>query len=75
MVRESQHWTNSFHLLARADGKIESGKLRGSGAFSHSLQEVIENALFEENESLLINKGKGKMGEDEEVLMRGFSPT
>jgi hypothetical protein len=75
MVRESQHWTNSFHLLARADGKFESGKARGSGAFSNSLQKVIENALSEENESFLINKGKGKMGEDEEVLMRGFSPT
>jgi hypothetical protein len=75
MVRENQHWTNSFHLLARADGKFESGKARGSGAFSNSLQKVIENALSEENESLLINKGKGKMGEDEEVLMRGFSPT
>ena len=36
-IRESQHSTNSFHLLARADGNFESGKVKGSGAFSNSL--------------------------------------
>lgn len=73
-IRDSPHWTNSFHLLARADDRFESGEVRGSGAIS-SLQKVIEHALNEESANLLIDKGKGKMGEDEEVLMRGFSPT
>jgi hypothetical protein len=73
--RESKHWTNSFHLLARADDNFETGKARGLGAFSNSLQKVIEHALSEENENFLLNKGKGKMGVDEEDLMRGFSPT
>jgi hypothetical protein len=61
--------------LARVDGNFETGKARGSGAFSNSLQKVIEHALSEENEIFLLNKGKGKMGVDEEDLMRGFSPT
>jgi hypothetical protein len=75
-VHDNQrHWTNSFHLLARADGNFESGKVRGSGDVSNSLQNVIEHALNEESVNLLLSKGKGKMGEDEEVLMRGFSPT
>jgi hypothetical protein len=38
-------------LLARVDGNFESGKVRGSGAVSNSLQKVIEHALFEESES------------------------
>jgi hypothetical protein len=61
--------------LARADGNFETRKTSGSGAFSNSLQKVIEHALSKENENLLLNKGKGKMGIDEEDLMRGFSPT
>jgi hypothetical protein len=74
-VKDSQrHWTNSFHLLARADGRYGSSEVRGSGAFSNSLQKVIENALNEKSANLLKVKGKGKM-EEEEVLMRGFSPT
>jgi hypothetical protein len=28
-VRDSPHWTNSFHLLARADGRFEAGEVRG----------------------------------------------
>jgi hypothetical protein len=28
----NKHWTNSFHLLARADGKYELGEVRRSGA-------------------------------------------
>ena len=75
-VKDSQrHWTNSFHLLARADGRYESGEVRGSSAFSNSLQKVIENALNEESANLLKVLGKGKMEEEKEVLMRGFSPT
>jgi hypothetical protein len=31
--------------LARADGNFETGKARGSGAFSNSLQKVILNML------------------------------
>jgi hypothetical protein len=42
------------------------------GPKSHSLQEAIEFALSEEN---IKNKGKGKLGEEEEILMRGFSPS
>jgi hypothetical protein len=49
--------------------------VRGSSAISNSLQKVIEHALSEESKSFLLNKGKGNIGEDEEVLMRGFSPT
>jgi hypothetical protein len=62
-INDSQsHWTNSFHLLARADGNFKSG-VRGLDTFS-SLQNVIEFALVEESAKV---KGKG--------LMRGFSPT
>jgi hypothetical protein len=62
-INDSQsHWTNSFHLLARADGNFKSG-VRGSDTFS-SLQNVIEFALVEESAKV---KGKG--------LMISFSPT
>jgi hypothetical protein len=37
--------------------------------------EVTEQAMNEESENILIVKGKGKMGENKEVLMKGFSPT
>jgi hypothetical protein len=75
-AKDSQrHWSNSFHLLARTDGRFESGEVRGSDQFSQSLQKVIEDALNEENANLLKDKGKSKMEEEEEVLMRGFSPT
>jgi hypothetical protein len=76
IIRDSQkHWTNSFHLLARVDGRFESGFAKDSGLVTNSIQQVIEQALNEESENILLAKGKGKMGEDEEVLMRGFSPT
>jgi hypothetical protein len=55
IVREGQHWTNSFHLLARVDDRFESGKLRESGVVSNSIQKVIKHALHEESE-LLIDK-------------------
>jgi hypothetical protein len=29
-----RHWSNSFHLLARADGRFESGEVRDSDHFS-----------------------------------------
>jgi hypothetical protein len=70
-----RHWTNSFQLLARADGRHESREERGSGPYSQSLQKIIEYALNEESDNLLKNKGKGKIGGEEEVLMRGFTPT
>jgi hypothetical protein len=74
-VMDSQrHWTNSFHLLARADDRYESDEMIGSDPKPQSLQRVIENALNKESETILRDKGKGKMGEDEEILMRGFSP-
>jgi hypothetical protein len=66
-----KHWSNSFHLLARADGRHESGEVRGSGTFS-SIQRALETALADENAKV---KGKGQMGDEEEVLRRGFSPT
>jgi hypothetical protein len=73
-VMDSQrHWTNSFHLLARADGRYESGEERGLGPKSQSLQQVIEYALNEESANVLKDKGKGKMEEDEEILMKFFS--
>ncbi|XP_059441719.1 uncharacterized protein LOC132174022 [Corylus avellana] len=63
-VKDNQsNWTNSFHLLARADGNLKSG-VRGSDTFS-SLQNVIESAMVEESAKI---KGKGKMGEEEEGL-------
>jgi hypothetical protein len=72
-----KHWTNSFHLLARADGRFESGFVKDTGVVTNSIQQVIEQAMNEESENILLGKGKGKgkMGEEEEVLMRGFSPT
>jgi hypothetical protein len=60
---------NSFHLLARADGRDGVGNTCPK---SHSLQEAIEFPLSEKN---IKNKGKGKLGEEKEILMRGFSPT
>jgi hypothetical protein len=66
-----KHWSNSFHLLVRAKDRYESGEVKGSGTFS-SIQKVLKTALVDENARV---KGKGKMGEEEEVLMRGFSPT
>jgi hypothetical protein len=70
IVRDSQkHWTNSFHLLARADG----GVMRGASGFS-SIQDGFDNALNEECVNQLKDKGKSKMEGEEEVLMRGFSP-
>ena len=75
-VHDSQrHWTNSFHLLAKANGRFESEAMKGLGAVSNSIQKVIEHALNEESESILLAKEKGNMGEEEEVSMRGFSPT
>jgi hypothetical protein len=76
LFRENErHWTNSFHLLARADGRYESGEERGSVPHSQSLQKIIEYALNEKSDNLLKDKGKDKMGGEEEVLMRGFTPT
>jgi hypothetical protein len=70
IVRDSQkHWTNSFHLLARADG----GVMRGATGFS-SIQDGFDNALNEECVNQLKDKGKSKMEGEEEVMMRGFSP-
>jgi hypothetical protein len=66
-----KHRSNSFHLLARADGRYELGEVRGSGTFS-SIQRTLETALAYENAKV---KGKGQMGEEEEVLRRGFPPT
>jgi hypothetical protein len=63
-------WANSFHLLARANGNIKFG-FRELEIFS-SLQNGVEFALGEESAKV---KEKGKMGEEEEILMRGFSPT
>ncbi|XP_059431576.1 uncharacterized protein LOC132165089 [Corylus avellana] len=74
-ARDNLHWTNSFHLLARADGRGDADEVKGAGAVSNTLQKVIEYALNEESANLLVDKGKGKMGEEEEVLMRGSSPT
>jgi hypothetical protein len=61
--------------LARANGRFESKVMKGSSTISNSIQKVIEHALNEESENILLAKGKGKMGEEEEVLMRSFSPT
>jgi hypothetical protein len=62
-------------LLARAGGRFESGEVRDSDHISQSLQKVIEHALNEESANLLKDKGKRIMEEEEEVLMRGSSPT
>jgi hypothetical protein len=45
-----------------------------SSYVSKSLQNVVEHALNEESSNLLIAKGKNKIGDEEEVLMRGVSP-
>jgi hypothetical protein len=71
IVKDSQkHWTNSFHLLARANG----GVMSGLAGFS-SIQDGFDTALNEEYVNQLKDKGKSKMEGEDEVLMRGFSPT
>ena len=62
-------------MLTRADGRFEYGFVKDSGLVTNSIQQVNEQALNEDRENILLAKGKEKMGEDEEVLMRGFSPT
>jgi hypothetical protein len=70
-IKDSKsHWINSFHCLARANGNIKSGFIELEN-FS-SLQNGVESALGEESTKV---KGKGKMGEEEEILMRGSSPS
>ncbi len=69
-VDNSKHWTNSFQLLARVDGKqFDDCEIWKSN-------EILQKLLDEEmnpSPSELVDKGKGKM-EEEERLMRGFSP-
>jgi hypothetical protein len=36
-ARENYHWTNSFHLLTRADGRCGLGEVRDSSPKSQSL--------------------------------------
>jgi hypothetical protein len=60
--------------LARADSRFESGFVTDLGIVTNSIEQVMEQAMNEESENILLVKGKGKMGEDEEVLMGGFSP-
>jgi hypothetical protein len=70
-IKDSKsHWINSFHCLARVNGNIKSSFIELEN-FS-SLQNGVESALGEESTKV---KGKGKMGEEEEILMRGFSPS
>jgi hypothetical protein len=70
IVDNSKHWTNSFQLLARVDGKqFDDCEIWKSN-------EILQKLLDEEmnpSPSELVDKGKGKM-EEEERLMRGFSP-
>lgn len=62
-------WANSFHLLARVDDmNCQEGEVH---RFSKSALGV-ESAL---DIPKSLDKGKGILGDDVEILMRGFSPT
>jgi hypothetical protein len=70
-VDNSKHWTNSFQLLARVEGRTYDNNEIGKSneAFKILLDEEMDNAP-----SNFVDKGKTKMEEEEERLMRGFSP-
>lgn len=67
--------SNSFH---RHDKEAqEDGKTYKERSPLLSLQRIIEEALYVDhaNKSNRKDKGKSRLGEEEEVLRRGFSPT
>lgn len=60
--------SNSFKLLARAvDSAYEEGELRLNGPLLFEKVPVVVPKT--------LDKGKGLLGDEEEVLMMGFSPT
>jgi hypothetical protein len=64
----SRHWTNSFQLLARADGrKFDEEAVRNSNL-------ALQQALAELDECDPKDKGKGILEEEGEDFSRGFSP-
>jgi len=69
IVDNSKHWTNSFQLLARVDGRtFDNTEIRKS---NDALKQLLDAEM---EPGPLVDKGKGKLEEDEEMLMRGFSP-
>jgi hypothetical protein len=70
----NKHWSNSFQLVARVDGNSELGEVRRVGTTTNSLQRVMEKALHMENSTNpnSLDKGESKLGEEHEVLMKGF---
>jgi len=66
----SVYWTNSFQLLARAEGlKEDDTKIRKS---NEALQRILND--MEDPVPDLAIKGKGIMEEGDGDGMRGFSP-
>jgi hypothetical protein len=69
IVDNSKHWTNSFQFLARVDGRtFDNTEIRKS---NDALKQLLDAEM---EPGPLVDKGKGKLEEDEEMLMRGFSP-
>ncbi|XP_059460236.1 uncharacterized protein LOC132189511 [Corylus avellana] len=72
----SRSYSQNSESYAPADGKYELREVRRSGAAITSLQQDIDKAINLDSSTFptSLDKEKSKMGE-EEVLMRGFSPT
>lgn len=71
IVDNSKHWTNSFQLLARVDGrKLNNSEIRKS---NEALQQLLDEEM-NLGSSCPVDKGNEKLEEEEERLMRGFSP-
>jgi hypothetical protein len=71
IVDNSKHWSNSFQLLARVDGRtFDNSEIRKS---NEALQMLL-NAELDPGPSCSVDKGKGKLKEEKERLMRSFSP-
>jgi len=65
----SQHWTNSFQLLAKVDGiKYDDREVRKSNEAFQKLMDEMEDPAPS------LDKGKGQLVEKEGDGMRGFSP-
>jgi hypothetical protein len=67
----SQHWTNSFQLLAKVDGfKHDDSEIRKS---NEALLRMLDEGE-DPGPSCALDKGKGQLVNEVEDVLRGFSP-